>query len=56
MDMLSTPFEGYEIPAAVPGSWSAATTTLPVLSLPQVDRFVVGRAVLSLLAEVAARE
>ena len=36
MDMLGTPFDGNEIPAAVPGSWSAAASTPPVPSLPQV--------------------
>jgi hypothetical protein len=40
MNMLSTPFDGHEVPRPVPGSWYAATSTPAVPSLPHISAVV----------------
>jgi hypothetical protein len=37
MNLLSTPFDGQALPAAVPGQWSASMSVPPLPSLPEVS-------------------
>jgi hypothetical protein len=37
MNLLSTPFDGQTLPAAVPGQWSASTSVPSLPSLPEIS-------------------